>query len=96
MSDNDVTLTKNETANRFELRVGENLVGFIDYRALASGAVDMFHTEIDPAHGGQGLGQRLAAFALADAREQGYQVVPSCPFIDRYLDRHPEDAELRA
>ena len=41
MSDNDVTLTKNETANRFELRVGENLVGLIDYRALASGAVAM-------------------------------------------------------
>lgn len=95
MSD-DVTITKNAPANRFELRVGEQLVGLIDYRLTDAGAVNMFHTETDPAFGGRGLASQLVAFALADARAEGYQVVPTCPFIDTYLDRHPELADLRA
>lgn len=96
MSDDDVTITRNETGNRFELRVGETLTGLIDYRATDNGALDMYHTEIDPSQGGKGLGQRLVAFALADAREKGCKVIATCPFIDRYIDGHPEDAELRA
>lgn len=96
MSDNDVTLTKNTHDNRFELRLDGVLVGHISYRHTPHGAVDLFHTEIDPAQGGKGLGQRLAAFALADARESGYSVIPTCPFISRYIDRNPDLADLLA
>jgi predicted GNAT family acetyltransferase len=35
----------------------------------------------------------VAAAALDDARERGLEVVPLCPFIARYIQRHPEYAD---
>lgn len=96
MSNDDVSLTKNEPENRFELWLGDTRAGLIDYRVAGDGTRNMFHTEIDPAFGGRGLGGKLVAFAIDDAREQGYKVKPTCPFIARYLDQHPEFEDLRA
>jgi hypothetical protein len=42
------------------------------------------------------MSSRLAADALEDARHQGLEVVPLCPFIAHYIDRHPESEELVA
>ena len=36
----------------------------------------------------------VAKKALADARRQGLAVVPLCPFIAHYIERHPEYEEL--
>ncbi len=52
------------------------------------------HTEVDPAFKGQGLGSKLAAFALDDMRERGEPIVPLCPFIAAYVRRHPEYQDL--
>lgn len=54
------------------------------------------HTEIGDDFGGQGLGKELAAGALGAAAEEGMTVVPVCPFIAGYLERHPELAESTA
>lgn len=52
------------------------------------------HTEVDDSLGGQGVGSKLAAHALDDVRSRGERIVPLCPFIARYVERHPEYAEL--
>jgi predicted GNAT family acetyltransferase len=52
------------------------------------------HTEIDPAFEGKGLGSALAAGALDAERALGEPVVPLCPFIRSYIDRHPDYADL--
>jgi uncharacterized protein len=49
---------------------------------------------VDESCEGRGFGSLLAAAALDDARRQGLAVVPLCPFIARYIDRHPEYEEL--
>jgi uncharacterized protein len=58
--------------------------------------VTMVHTEIDPAREGAGLGQALVAGALDDVRGQGRRVRPICPFVAKYIARHPEYADLVA
>ena len=58
--------------------------------------MDFYHTEIDPNHGGQGHGQKLVEFALADARDQGYLVIPSCPFVSNHIEKNPDLESLRA
>ncbi|MFC6714248.1 GNAT family N-acetyltransferase [Branchiibius cervicis] len=35
-------------------------------------------------------------FALDDLREKGVHVVPSCPYVRRWIDQHPEYADLVA
>jgi predicted GNAT family acetyltransferase len=69
------------------------LAGFAQY-VLRSGRIIFVHTEIDDAYEGKGLGSQLAAEALDDVRRRGHLVVPLCPFIASYIERHPEYADL--
>jgi predicted GNAT family acetyltransferase len=80
---------------RYELRLGGHLVGLAAYRRR-NGRIAFVHTEVDESCEGRGFGSRLAAAALDDARSKGLVVVPLCPFIARYIDRHPEYEELVA
>jgi uncharacterized protein len=82
-------------ANRYELRLADRLIGLAAYRRR-DGRIAFTHTEVDESCEGRGFGSRLAAAALADARRQGLVVVPLCPFIARYIERHPEYEELLA
>jgi uncharacterized protein len=58
------------------------------------GRVVFTHTEVDDSMEGQGVGSRLAAFALDDVRSSGEMVVPLCPFIAGYIERHEQYADL--
>ncbi len=81
------TVTWNADLSRYEIRVDDALAGFAE--VVVDGDVATFtHTEIDDAHQGQGLAGILAGEALADTAAQGRRIVPLCPYIRRYLDRH--------
>jgi uncharacterized protein len=79
--------------SRYELRLGGNLIGLAAYRRR-NGHIAFTHTEVDRSCAGRGFGSRLVAAALDDARRKGLQVVPLCPFIAHYIDRHPEYKQL--
>lgn len=89
------SVRNNPDKHRYEIEVDGELAGFAAYR-LRPGQVVFTHTEITPGHEGQGLGSRLAGGALDDVRANGLKAVPVCPFIARYLAKHPEYADLRA
>ena len=81
--------------SRYELRRGEQVIGFAAYRKR-EGRIVFTHTEIDESFEGEGHGSRLAAAVLDDARRQGVEVIPICPFIAGYIKRHPEYQDLVA
>jgi hypothetical protein len=95
MPENDpsVRVVDNPDKNRYEAYIQDSLAGIVTYRTRP-GVVTFVHTEVDKAFEGHGVGGHLAAVALADARARGVQVEPLCPFIARYLERHPEFADL--
>ena len=82
-------------ANRYELRVEGRLVGLAAYRRR-DGCIAFTHTEVDENCEGRGFGSRLAAGALDDAARQQLEVVPLCPFIAHYIERHPQYEALVA
>jgi predicted GNAT family acetyltransferase len=84
-----VQVRDNLTQSRAEVFAGGQLAGFAKYR-LHDGRITFFHTEIDPAHEGSGLGSRLALAALDDVRARGLPVVPQCPYIAGFIRRHPD------
>ena len=85
----------NPARRRFEILVDDSFAGFVAYQVRPRGLV-LTHTEIDPAFQGKGIGSALARGTLDQVRERGERVVPSCPFIAGYIERHPEYASLLA
>jgi predicted GNAT family acetyltransferase len=52
------------------------------------------HTEVDPAHEGEGLGGAIARSVLDDIRRRGLLVQPLCKFMAAFIARHPEYADI--
>ena len=78
---------------RFEIEVDGAVLGFAEYRRRP-GVITFLHTEIDPAHKGEGLGTLLVKTALDTARAEGLAVLPYCPFFRGFIDRHREYLDL--
>jgi predicted GNAT family acetyltransferase len=91
----EVAVEHDHPGNRFVLRLDGRQVGMITY-VDSGGALVLVHTEVDPAHGGQGLGTALVAAALDELRAAGERVVPRCPFVAAFIESHPEYADLVA
>ena len=81
--------------NRYELRLGGKLIGLLAYRRRGD-RIAFTHTEVDPSCERHGFGSLLVATGLDDARRQGLAVVPLCPFVTHYIEKHPEYRELVA
>lgn len=88
-----IAVSDSPAAQRYELRVDGELAGFAQYR-LKPDQISLTHTEIDDRFEGQGLASRLISFALDDARERGLAVLPFCPFVNAYIQRHREYVDL--
>lgn len=78
---------------RFEISMNGRRAGFTEYRRPA-GAYAFTHTEIDPEFEGKGLGGALIRAALAQVRAEGAAVLPFCPFVRDYIERHPAELDL--
>lgn len=93
MSTAQVAITDSAAEERYEIRVDDELAGFLQYR-LRTGLIELVHTEIDEEFEGRGLGSRLISFALDDARDRGLAVLPFCPFVNDYIRRHRQYVAL--
>jgi uncharacterized protein len=88
-------VTDNPAASRYELHVGAELAGLVDYGLDDKDPViSLFHTEVKPAFRHAHLGTHLARFSLDDARRRGLAVLPFCPYINSWIKKHPEYADL--
>jgi predicted GNAT family acetyltransferase len=77
------------TTRRFVARTpgGEAV---LEYRWLDLGTLDYHHTFVPAALRGAGIASQLTECALRYARDNGLKVIPTCPFVARYVARHPE------
>jgi predicted GNAT family acetyltransferase len=83
----EYSVVDNPEAERFEIRAGGQLAGFTQYRRRP-GLIAFIHTEVDPAFERQGVGSQLIASALDTARSEGLAVLPFCPFVRGYIQKH--------
>ena len=90
----DGEVRNNEAEHRYELEV-DGALAIAAYR-LRDGRITFTHTEVPDALEGRGIGSRLVKAALDDARARGLKVVPACPFVKRYIEKHPEFQDLLA
>jgi len=82
----------NEGANQFELQLPGGLA-VLQYKRTPDG-MDLLHTKVPPEDEGAGHGSTLVSAAIEYARRSKDRIIPTCPFVKAYLEKHPEDREL--
>ena len=88
-----IAVADNHRLRRYEVYVDEALAGFVTY-TRRRGSIVFKHTEILPPFAGRGLASEMARTALDHARRDHLEVVPACPFVRGFIERHAEYADL--
>jgi predicted GNAT family acetyltransferase len=86
-------VTDNIAQRRYELHVDGELAGIETYR-IYNDTITFIHTEVFDTFSGRGLASHLIKYVLDDARVRGLRVVPRCPLVAAYIERHPEYQDL--
>jgi hypothetical protein len=66
----------------------------LTYMKIDDDTLDYTHTYVPNEFRGRGVGARLVKRALDYAKENGYKVKPTCPFVSSFVERKPEYGEL--
>ncbi|WP_114492956.1 GNAT family N-acetyltransferase [Candidatus Ulvibacter alkanivorans] len=90
----EVVVTQNEARKRFEAEVN-NKLALIEY-IKTKDKIYLTHTEVPNELEGQGIASSMVKQVLNRIREQELALIPLCPFVAGYVNRHPEYASLLA
>lgn len=89
MDTSDRRVVDDADGDRYVIEVDGEVVGRAEYTDV-DGVRVFTHTEIADGHAGEGLGGALVAGAIDDVAARGTSIVPLCPFVASWLERHPE------
>jgi hypothetical protein len=95
----DLTITRELAAKRgrYVAKVaGLDSEAELTFARLEGNRVLADHTLTPVAMRGRGVATALVERLVADARREGFKVVPLCPFVVAQFDRHPDWADIRA
>ena len=96
MSTAEPAVQHDPAQQRFVVRLPDGSDAVLAYEPVGRDVLDLRHTLVPTASQGQGVGESLVRAALAHARREHKRIVPTCHFVQSWLDRHPEDRELVA
>ncbi len=82
-------LIDNVALHQYEFRIGD-LIPRIEDIKTKNGEIYLTHTEVPSALEGKGVGSSLVRLALEDIERQQLRLVPLCPFVAGYVQKHPE------
>ena len=85
----DIQQKITDDRGRFYIEEGGRLIAELDFQ-LRDGILDAYHTGVRPEFEGQGIAGKLFDEMVQYARENGYKVIPSCPYIHVKFRRNPE------
>ena len=78
---------------------GEEHTGTLEWEPKSGADSDVrvaTHTIVPRAIGGRGVAGQLVDRLIADAREQGFKIVPQCSYVAKKFEDHPDWSDLRA
>ena len=98
MLSDQIEITHEGSAAHGEYRAtlsGSDAVGRLTWQARGEARI-ADHTIVPPEIGGRGVAAALVEALVADARSEGFKIVPQCSYVDAQFRRHPEWADLLA
>lgn len=93
MADLIVEKESGPTKGRFFIR-HEGAEAELTFSITSPTLVIADHTGVPDDFRGMGAGLKLVEALVADARANGYKVMPLCPFVNATRKKHPEWADV--
>lgn len=93
-----IAITRTDETTHGDYRAelpGADRAAVLTWRALGPLRVAN-HTFVPPAMRGHGVAQQLVEALVADARAQGFKIVPQCSYVEALFRRNPDWADLLA
>ncbi len=84
----DLQFLDNTERHQFEAHTNGKRVGFIAYKSRGE-ALEMTHTEVDPALEGQDIGAALVGWALEQVQKRDREVIPTCILCGGFCETAP-------
>ena len=81
-----LTIRHDQIGKQFEVTV-EGSRAYLSYMDLGKQTIDIYRTFVPDALRGRGVAAALTEQALRYAEDQGYTVIPSCSYVERYMER---------
>lgn len=96
MDDPAITLIDHGAEGEYQARVAESTaIGRLTW-VRSGNVLTAEHALVPTEIGGRGIAGKLVEALIADAREQGWKIVPECSYVAAAFRRHPEWADLLA
>ncbi|MEL7092618.1 MAG: GNAT family N-acetyltransferase [Pseudomonadota bacterium] len=92
MSEFDITREVGETKGRYVLR-HDGFEAELTFSILSPHTRIADHTGVPDGLRGTGAGLALVERLVADARAEGWKIVPLCPFVNAQRAKHPDWAD---
>jgi len=86
-----LSIHHDQTGHQFEINIDGHRA-YLTYMDLGKQTLDIYRTFVPNALRGRGIAAALTEQALQYAEEMGYTVIPSCSYVERYMERHQRHA----
>jgi hypothetical protein len=82
----DISIQHDSDDKQFFITI-DGARAYLAYMDLGEKTLDIYRTFVPKALRGKGLAAKLAEHALQFASEKGYEVIPSCSYVEHYMQR---------
>ena len=89
-----IELEDNGGKGRYVVKGADGAEAEMTFTKVGERQIIIDHTGVPDSFRGQGVGVRLVARAVEDARAAGKIIIPLCPFAASQFRRHPEWADV--
>ncbi|MGX5219566.1 MULTISPECIES: GNAT family N-acetyltransferase [Pseudomonas] len=81
-----LSIHHDQAGHQFEITVDGDRA-YLAYMDLGKQTLDIYRTFVPNSLRGRGIAAQLTEHALQYAERMGYTVIPSCSYVERYMER---------
>lgn len=98
MTHQDVTVEREDfgSRGRYRAALAPGFEAEMIYHRLGDNVISIDHTGVPPEFEGRGIALQLVKAAIADARADGFRIIPRCSYVAAQFKRHPDWGDLLA
>ncbi|WP_263142817.1 GNAT family N-acetyltransferase [Pseudomonas sp. RIT-PI-AD] len=87
-----MSIHHDQAGHQFETTV-DGYRAYLAYMDLGKQTLDIYRTFVPNELRGRGIAAALTETALKYAEQRGYTVIPSCSYVERYMERREGQAK---